>query len=82
MRVLQFLLALVAATAFYLLVVLAGCSCSPSRTVEQDLTICRGICADRYIVDFDRKGDDGWLACRCSDKPPPAASPCADAGKP
>lgn len=59
------------------LMVLAGCS--ESHTIEQDITICRGICGARPIDDFS--SGENWrnLSCRCGKLDPPP-TPCPDAG--
>jgi len=78
--VLTYALTLSASFALYLAPFCVGCG--ETRTVDQDLKVCREICADRYIVDFNRHHDDGEFGCRCADRPLVSPAPCSDAGKP
>jgi len=65
----------------WFIVALALSGCGHERTIEEDITICRGICGARPIDDFSSGSDWRNLSCRCGKIDPPQ-TPCPEAGAP
>jgi hypothetical protein len=69
-----------------LAIVAVGCAvyllfgCTPDRTIEQDLAVCKSMCEPRPIEEFGSGSEFKTMTCRCGQKEKPP-NPCPDAGK-
>jgi len=75
----QIVFAVVAAACGVFLIVSCLTRCTPDRTVEQDLAVCKGMCEPRPVDEFGAGSEFKTLTCRCGSLPVPP-SPCPDAG--
>jgi hypothetical protein len=75
----QIVLTIVAVVCAVVLAILYLTGCTPDRTVEQDLAVCKGMCEPRPVDEFGAGSEFKTLTCRCGSLPSPP-SPCPDAG--